>query len=571
MRDEPRTTGWVRGAARRAGAVAVPSCGLLMALSGCAPNVEAPLEALQGIDDAGLREHIAVLASDEFEGRGPVSRGEELTIAYLTEAFEAAGLEPGNDGDWLQPVPLVSITADPAMELVVSGDDGEVTFEYATEMMAWTKHIIDRSGLADSDLVFVGYGIVAPEYGWDDYAGVDVGGKTVVMLVNDPGYATGDPALFNGRSMTYYGRWTYKFEEAGRQGAAGALIIHETGAAGYPWEVVESSWSGPQFGLVAEDANLSRPAVEAWLTLDAAQALFERAGLDLEALSTEAAREGFESAPLGLAASLEIRNTIERSTSHNVVGRLEGGDRPEEAVVYMAHWDHLGKDETLDGDQIYNGALDNATGVAGLIEIAAAFGGLERPPARTLLFLAVTAEEQGLLGSDHYGEHPVHPLDRTAAAINMDGLNTVGPMLDITVVGLGNSELDDYLEGAVSAAGRVIRADPEPEKGFFYRSDHFSFAKRGVPALYTDSGIDHVERGEAYGRQMRESYTAERYHKPTDEYDASWDLDGAVDDLRLLFEVGYRLAQGDAWPNWREGNEFRAARDRMMEGAGGGD
>ena len=542
-----------------------------MVPAACAPDPEAPADALQGIDDAGLREHIAVLASDEFEGRAPVSRGEELTIAYLAEAFGAAGLEPGNDGEWLQPVPLVSITADPAMRLAISGDDGEAALEYGTEMMAWTKRVIDRSGLADSELVFVGYGIVAPEYGWDDYAEVDVTGKTVVMLVNDPGYATGDPAHFNGRAMTYYGRWTYKFEEAGRQGAAGALIIHDTDAAGYPWEVVASSWSGPQFGLVAEDANLSRPAVEGWLTLDAAAALFERAGLDLATLGVRAAREDFEAMSLGLAASLEIRNTIEHSTSHNVVGRLAGADRPGEAIVYMAHWDHLGKDETLEGDEIYNGALDNATGVAGLIEIAAAFGGLERPPARTVLFLAVTAEEQGLLGSDHYGEYPVHPLDRTVAAINMDGLNTVGPMNDITVVGLGNSDLDDYLEAVVSAAGRVIRADPEPEKGFFYRSDHFNFAKRGVPALYTDSGIDHVERGETYGRRMREAYTSERYHKPTDEYDPSWDLDGAVDDLRLLFDVGYSLAQGAEWPNWRDGNEFRAARDRMMEGAGGGD
>ncbi len=564
MSDDRRTARQLRRVAALCG-------GLLMAPWGCAPDPEVPAGALRGIDDAGLREHIAVLASDEFEGRAPVSRGEELTIAYLAEAFGAAGLDPGNDGEWLQPVPLVSLTADPGMRLAISGDDREETLAYGTEMMAWTKRVIDRSGLADSELVFVGYGIVAPEYGWDDYAGVDVAGKTVVMLVNDPGYATGDPALFNGRAMTYYGRWTYKFEEAGRQGAAGALIIHETDAAGYPWEVVASSWSGPQFGLVAEDANLSRPAVEGWLTLDAAAALFERAGLDLATLGVRAAREDFEAMSLGLAASLEIRNTIERSMSHNVVGRLAGSEHPEEAVVYMAHWDHLGRDETLEGDEIYNGALDNATGVAGLIEIAAAFGGLERPPARTVLFLAVTAEEQGLLGSDHYGEYPVHPLDRTVTAINMDGLNTVGPMNDITVVGLGNSDLDGYLEAVVSAAGRVIRPDPEPEKGFFYRSDHFNFAKRGVPALYTDSGIDHVERGESYGRRMREAYTAERYHKPTDEYDPSWDLDGAVDDLRLLFEVGYRLAQGAEWPNWREGNEFRAARDRMMDRAGGGD
>ncbi|WP_420633394.1 M28 family metallopeptidase [Candidatus Palauibacter sp.] len=420
---------------------------------------------MRGIDEAGLREHISVLASDEFEGRAPVSRGEELTIAYVAEAFGAAGLEPGNDGEWLQPVPLVSITADPEMRLTVSGESGETALEYGTGMMAWTKRVIDRSALRDSELVFVGYGIVAPEYGRDDYAGIDVAGKTVVMLVNDPGYTTRDPAHFNGRAMTYYGRWTYKFEEAGRQGAAGALIIHESGPAGYPWEVVAGSWSGPQFALVAEDANLSRPAAEGWLTLEAAAALFERAGLSLETLSAEAASEDFGAVSLGLTANLEILNRIERSTSHNVVGRLTGSERPEEAVIYMAHWDHLGRDETLEGDQIYNGALDNATGVAGLVEIAAAFGGLERPPARSVLFLAVTAEEQGLLGSDHYGEHPVHPLNQTVAAINMDGLNTVGPMNDITVVGLGNSALDDYLEAADSGidhvergAGRVVRA-----------------------------------------------------------------------------------------------------------------
>ena len=545
--------------------------GLLMFSGACAPDSAPPAEAMQGIDDGGLREHVAILASDEFEGRAPVSRGEALTIAYVAEAFDGAGLEPGNDGAWLQEVPLVAITAEPGMRLAITGDDRETTLGYGTDMMVWTKQVIDRSSLRDSELVFVGYGIVAPEYDHDDYAGLDVTGKTVVMLVNDPGYATGDPAHFNGRAMTYYGRWTYKFEEAGRQGAAGALIIHETEAAGYPWEVVASSWSGPQFTLVTEDANLSRPAVEGWLTHDAAAALFERAGLDLAAQRTAASREDFRAVSPGLTANLEIRNTIERSTSHNVVGRLEGSERPDEAVVYMAHWDHLGKDETLEGDRIYNGALDNATGVAGLIEIAAAFGALERPPARTILFLALTAEEQGLLGSDHYGERPAHPLKGTVAAINMDGLNTAGPMNDITVIGLGNSELVDYLEMAVAAQGRVMRPDPEPEKGFFYRSDHFSFAKRGVPALYTDAGIDHAEHGEAYGRRMRDEYTAQRYHKPEDEYDPSWDLDGAVDDLRLLFEVGYRLAQGAEWPNWREGNEFRAARDRMMEGAGGGD
>jgi Zn-dependent M28 family amino/carboxypeptidase len=397
-----------------------------------------------------------------------------------------------------------------------------------------------------------------------------VAGKTVVMLVNDPGYTTGDTERFNGRSMTYYGRWTYKFEEAARQGAEAVFVIHDTAPAGYPWEVVQSSWTGAQFGLVTDDANLSRAAIEGWFTQETARALFDEAGLDLDDLTTAALDPGFEPVSLGLTASLEIRNQVERSASNNVVAILPGSERPDEFVTYMAHWDHLGTDGTLEGDQIYNGALDNATGTAGLLEIAQAFVSLEQRPARSVVFLAVTAEEKGLLGSAHFGEHPTQPLDQTVAAINMDGLNTIGPTNDITVIGLGNSMLDDYVTAVATAHDRVVRPDPEPEKGSFYRSDHFNFSRHGVPALYTDAGIDHVEHGEEYGRRLREEYTADRYHKPTDEFDEEWDLQGAVDDLRLLFEVGYRLAQENSWPNWRDGNEFRARRDAMMGGRGDG-
>jgi Zn-dependent M28 family amino/carboxypeptidase len=547
-----------------------PLTALLLSSAGalaCAPpdDTVPPLAALERIDAQGLADRTRTLSSDEFEGRAPASAGERRTVDYLRGAFEELGLRPGNGDSWTQEVPLVSITADPDMTLELRGDDGSLDLAYADDFMAWTKRVIDRSVIEGSEMVFVGYGVVAPEYGRDDYAGVDVEGKTVVMLVNDPGFATGDPERFNGRSMTYYGRWTYKYEEAARQGAAAALVIHETDAAGYPWEVVTGSWSGPQFGLVAEDANLSRVAVEGWLTGDAARSLFDLAGLDLEALAAAAAGEAFEAVEMGVRASLEIRNRVDRSVSNNVVAVLPGSERPNEYVTFMAHWDHLGKDESLEGDQIYNGALDNATGTAGLLEIAEAFASLDRAPARSIVFLAVTAEEQGLLGSAHYAQNPVQPLESTVATINMDGLNTVGPTRDITVVGFGNSELDDYLIEAAGAHDRIVNADPEPEKGFFYRSDHFNFAKEGVPALYTDSGIDHVEHGEEYGRRMREEYTAERYHKPSDEFDESWDLAGAVDDLRLLFEVGYRLAQESTWPNWREGNEFRARRDEMME------
>ena len=539
--------------------------GLMLFVGGCQEN-SIPSDALDGIDPVGLAKHIRTLSSDAFEGRKPTSRGEDLTIEYMTRTFEGLGLEPGNGTSWVQEVPMVSITSDPEMTLTIERDEGARDFSYGSDFVAWTQRVIDMSVIRESEMVFVGYGIVAPEYGWNDYEGIDVRGKTVIVLVNDPGFVTDSVGQFNGRSMTYYGRWSYKYEEAARQGAAGVFIVHETEAAGYPWEVVVGSWSGPQFGLVTEDANLSRPSIEGWLTRTAAVELFAYAGLTFSEFEERAVYGDFQAASLNVRANIAIQTRVERSISNNVAGRIVGSQRPDEVVVYIAHWDHLGRDESLEGDQIFNGALDNATGTAGLIEVAEAFTLLDPPPARSVLFLAVTAEEQGLLGSAYYSDSPLYPLNKTVAAINMDGLNTLGPTNDITIIGLGNSELDAYLETASSAHGRVVKADPEPEKGYFYRSDHFNFAKHGVPALYTHAGIDHVELGEQYGRDMRQKYVAERYHKPTDEYDGTWDLDGAVDDLRLLFEVGYRLAQGPDWPNWAEDNEFRAARDQMMGG-----
>ncbi|MFQ5679724.1 MAG: M28 family metallopeptidase [Gemmatimonadota bacterium] len=528
---------------------------------GESPSLEAALASITAED---LARHIQVLSADSMEGRAPASPGEEKAVTYLKNRFEGLGLRPGNGNSYFQEVPLVSLTADPGMTLTVAEGDEARAYEYGSQFMAWTKQVVDRVELNDSELVFVGYGVVAPEYGWNDYEGLDVRGKTVVILVNDPGFATGDPELFNGRSMTYYGRWTYKYEEAARQGAAAAIVVHETEPAGYPWEVVSGSWSGPQFDLVAADANLSRVKVEGWVTLETARELFERAGLSYEALKASAATREFRAVPMGLTASLRVVNEVRRSTSRNVLAVLPGRDRPDEYVVYMGHWDHLGRDPSLEGDQIYNGALDNASGSAALLELAQAFTTLERAPRRSILFLVTTAEEQGLLGSKYYASNPVYPLARTVAAINIDGIDIWGPMRDITVVGFGMSELDDYLEAAAGTQNRVLRPDPEPEKGFYYRSDHFEFAKRGVPALYTDAGIDHVEGGEEYGRRMRDEYTAERYHKPSDEYDASWDLSGGVEDLRLLFRVGYRAADGSAYPNWREGTEFRAIRDSML-------
>lgn len=532
---------------------------LLVSLVGCGFFANDPLEAaLQSISTERLGDYIETLASDDFEGRAPNSPGEEMTVAFLTEHFREIGLEPGNGESYEQEVPLVSITADEVSPLQVEG----ASYAYGDDYMAWTRRIVDDIALDGSEMVFVGYGIVAPEYDWNDYEGLDIEGKTVVMLVNDPGFATEDTTLFKGREMTYYGRWTYKYDEAARQGAEAVFIVHETEPAGYPWEVVSGSWSGPQFDLDREEGSTELAAVEGWLHHDTALDLFQQAGHDYEALKEEAVQPDFEPVPLEQTASLEIQNEISRSTSRNVIARLPGTERADEAVIYTAHWDHLGRDTTLEGDQIYNGAEDNATGTAALLELAEAFTEVE--PQRSVYFLAVTAEEQGLLGSAYYAENPVVPLEKTAAVINMDVLNVYGPMRDITVVGYGQSELEDYLERAAREENRVLRPDPEPEKGFYFRSDHFSFAQKGVPALYTDTGVESIEHGEEWMLQQREQYTEERYHKPADEYDSSWNLEGMVEDLRLLFQVGHALADTSGFPGWKEGSAFKSVREEAM-------
>ncbi len=542
---------------------------VLFAGGACAPG-EGPEEdmnaALATITTNDLLEHIQVLSSDSFEGRLPGTPGEEMTVKYLREQFEALGLAPVNGDSWFQEVPLVSIAADPSMTLTVQGRHATKRFGYGDEIMAWTKRVVESVDLEGSDMVFIGYGTVAPEYDWNDYAGLDVKGKTVVMLVNDPGYATQNPKLFNGRSMTYYGRWTYKYEEAARQGAAAALIIHETAPAAYGWDVVKGSWSGPQFDMVTADNNMGRVKIEGWLSLETAEAIFAMAGQNLDQLKRKAAERGFKPVPLGLKATMNVRNSIERSTSRNVFALLQGSDLADEYVIYMAHWDHLGRDPSLAGDQIYNGALDNASGTAALLELAQAFTSLNTPPRRSIVFFATTAEEQGLLGSAYYAANPIYPPAKTAAAINIDGLNIYGPMKDIVVVGYGNSELDDYLAEAAAGQNRQVIPDPEAEKGYFYRSDHFPLAKQGVPAIYTDTGSDHVEHGVEWTEQKKEEWIAQHYHKPSDEYDASWDLRGAVDDIQLFFIIGNRVANQTTFPNWKEGTEFKAKRDAMMQG-----
>ncbi len=517
-------------------------------------------EGLTAISTENLAANIETLASDEFEGRGPSSPGEEKTVGFLKSKFEGLGLVAGNGSSFFQDVPLVAITTDASAELAISGGRSTQRLKYGQEYIAWTSRVAESASLERSELVFVGYGIVAPEYDWNDYAGLDVEGKTVVILVNDPGFATQDATLFNGNAMTYYGRWTYKYEEAARQGAAGALIIHDTKPAGYPWEVVSGSWSGPQFGLAATDNNMSRCEVEGWLTRDAAEAMFRAGGANLETLSGLATKPGFKSVPLQQRASISLSNTIERSDSKNVIAMIEGSVRPDEYVIFTAHWDHFGKDPTLEGDQIYNGAVDNATGTAALLELARAFKA-SGSPERSIVFLAVTAEEQGLLGSAYYGQNPVLPTANTVAVINIDALHPLGAARDITVVGYGASELDDYVADAAAAQQRVVLADPQPEKGYYYRSDHFSFAKVGVPSLYLDPGIDNIEHGQEWAMDQLEDYTANRYHKVTDEYSDDWDMSGMVQDLRLLFRIAHRLANESTFPEWREGNEFRAIRE----------
>jgi Zn-dependent M28 family amino/carboxypeptidase len=539
-----------------------------------ATDTTAPLAVakMPSFDAARMMTDIKALSSDEFEGRAPGSKGEELTVKFLEDQFEKIGLQPGNtDGSFVQSLPLVGITASNTRPLVVSGHGKKATFKWRDDLVAWTKRVTDTASLENSELIFAGYGVTAPEFKWDDFKDVDVKGKTIVVLVNDPQVPSAsdpsqlDAALFNGKAMTYYGRWTYKFEEGARRGAAGILIVHETGPAGYPFTVVQGNL-GERFDLITPDKNMGRSSIEGWLSLDAAKKLLAMAGQDFDTLKKQALTRDFRPVPLGLQASVAIRNTLRRIQSRNVLARLDGSDPQlrDEYVVYTAHWDHLGRGAPVNGDDIYNGALDNASGVAQVLEIARAFTAVEPRPKRSVLFLMVGAEEQGLLGSQHYAEQPIYPLAKTLAAINVDGVNQWGRTRDITVIGMGASDLDDYLRDAAARQGRMLRPDPESEKGFYYRSDHFNFAKKGVPALYTDTGIDFVGKPAEYSQQKRDEYTNRDYHAPSDEVKPDWDLAGAADDAQLLFLVGYNVANAARFPEWKPGNEFKAVRDAML-------
>ena len=528
--------------------------------------------SLEQITAEGILEHIEVLASDEFEGRAPGGRGEELTVAYLIEQFQAMGLAPGNpDGTYVQNVPLIGIRPTSIEASFLIGET-PVELKGKADFTIETPHAKPSVSVEDSPIVFVGYGVVAPEYGWDDFKGVDVAGKTLLMLVNDPAVpdtadpAALDPEMFNGTAMTYYGRWTYKYEKAAELGAAAVLVVHETGPAGYPWEVPSNGWMQEEFDIVSAPGGVEPAPIQGWIHLDATRRLFETAGLDFDELKTAAATTEFRPVELGGVAGFSVQNAIRQIDSRNVVAKLEGADpdRQDEYVIYTAHWDHLGRNEANEGDQIYNGAKDNASGTAGLLEIAQAFAELEDAPDRSVLFVAVTAEERGLLGAKYYAQNPLYPLERTLANINMDGANLWGSTEDIVVVGLGNSTLDEVLATAAAEMGRVVLPDPEPEKGFFYRSDHFEFAKEGVPALYVDEGTRVLGKPEGYGEEKRREYTANDYHKPSDEIKSDWDLSGAVDDFRLLFMVGHDVATATDWPEWKPGTEFKAKREAML-------
>jgi len=563
---------------------ALLSLTVLLALSGCDSNstqtqnqkaeaspdvpveVSDPIEeAAEMMTEANYRKHVEILASDEFGGRAPASPGEELTVDYLLQNFQGMGLEPGNGDSYIQEVPLAWVNVTNSPDLVLSGGEGDdLVLAYGPDQVVWSRHQVPKSGVDASELVFVGYGINAPEREWNDYAGIDVTGKTVVMLVNDPGYATQDPELFNGNTMTYYGRWDYKFDEAARQGAAGAIMVHDILPAAYGWPTVENSWTGRQFDMVLPDKGARLVSVEGWITKENAQALFVKAGLDLDEMYEKAKSPGFRAIPMGLSASVDLELETESVISKNVAAMIKGSDAPEEIFIYVAHWDHLGTDPDLEGDQIYNGALDNASGTAALLEIARAYTELPQAPRRSVLFLSVTAEEQGLLGTRYYAQNPIFPLENTVGGINMDGMNNFGETRDITVVGLGMSDLDDYLTAAAAAQERVVNGDRESEKGYYYRSDHFELAKEGVPMIFPWGGYDDREKGVAYGMEKADEYTKDHYHRVSDEYNLSWVVSGALQDMNMYFKAGLDVANSSAWPNWKEGTEFKARRDEQM-------
>lgn len=515
----------------------------------------------------GFRDYDKAISSDYMEGRKPGTQGAQRATAYIIEQFKKLGLQPGNHGSWFQQVPTVSTTLQnkDGLKLDIAEGGGTQSFAYGSDMVVFDPQDKPQVAIKDSGIVFLGYGIDAPEWQWNDYANQNVKGKTVIVLVNDPGYATNDPKLFKGRTMTYSGRWTYKYEECARMGAAACLIVHDTGGAGYPWTVVKNSWTGPQLSLPASEDPAPRVPVAGWLTTDAARSLFAKAGLDFDKLKTAASKRGFKPVPLKATASITLDSKIDTGSANNVLGLIKGSAKPDEVVIYSAHWDHFGRDPKLKGDQIFNGAIDNGTGISALLEIAGAFAQQKPAPKRSVLFIATTLEESDLLGSLYYTQHPVFPLTRTVADINMDAMDVIGPTRNMQIIGSGQSQLEDMLKATLKKQGRYASPDAVPQNGFYFRADHFSFAKAGVPALMTATGDDEVHGGIKAGRAALADYTAHHYHTPMDNFDPAWDFSGVAQDTQALYEVGSELAADDQWPQWNKGSEFRAKREKEMQ------
>ena len=526
----------------------------------CSPKED---ESHDLISVEGLNSHIEKLSADEFMGRMPFTEGETKTVEYIKSQYEELGLKPGNGESFYQEVPMVELEANTMSNLTISNGSEELSLDFKTDFVALTRRVIDHIEITNSELVFAGFGIVAPEYDWNDYEGLDVKGKTVLVLVNDPGFSTGNDNFFKGEAMTYYGRWTYKYEEAARQGAAGVIVVHDTKPASYPWGVVEHGWTGPNLYLQADDNNMSRSEMEGWVTLESANKIFSLAGKDGYDFTHQAVSQEFKSFSLNLNLSISFDNASKFSKSKNVAGLLPGTSNSDEVIIYSGHWDHLGVGDPIDGDSIFNGAIDNASGIAAILEIAHAFVHQENPPQRSVLFLAVTAEEQGLLGSEYYGSNPLFDPQKTVANINIDALSAFGLMKDLTIVGYGQSELEDIANEFAEAQGRYISPDPTPGAGSFFRSDHFNFAKIGIPALYAKGEKEHLTKGIDYATKQNEEFTAMHYHQPSDEIYDSWDLTGMVQDAELLYQVGEKLANDtNLWPKWKKGSEFKAIREK---------
>lgn len=518
---------------------------------------------LDAISVDALKSNVKTLASDEFEGRKPFTSGESKTISFLEKAYKEIGLNPGNGSSYLQEVPMVNISSTASNSMLVYAKNQTFSLKGFEDYVIWTEKTDPVQSFNQNELVFAGYGVVAPEYNWNDYEGIDVKDKIVMVLVNDPGFYSKNQSLFKGDTMTYYGRWTYKFEEAARQGAKGCLIIHHDEGAAYPFSVVQNSWNNSKLRLDPRGKKEQLNDIVGWVSYPAALKLLEAAGEDSTLLASAETNQ-FRAKQLDLKLTTKVEVKTSYSSSYNVIGLIPGTSQRDEYIIYTAHWDHFGigkPDEK--GDSIYNGALDNATGTAGMLEVARAFKSLPQEPARTIVFLAVTAEEQGLIGSAYYASNPIFPVKKTVANINMDVMNPYGKTKDIIIVGRGQSELEDYLEEAAKKAGRYVAFENSPASGFYYRSDHFNFAKVGIPALYTEIGIDMVEGGKAAGEEKKKYFNANDYHRPSDEFiDETWTMEGAIEDIKLLFQVGKRLAFEKNFPEWKEGSEFKAIREK---------